>query len=257
MQTGCEPCPRRRYRRRESSPERTLSAVVVLGSVLVFTALGCSDASHKLGGAECGNGHPADLVDDMEHPYPAILDRFGRSGTWYAFNDMTGSGFPNPIAPTFKLLPIDPPRSSGDGSPVSKQGARTWGSGFTVWGAGIGFDLNNKRAYDASIYTGISFWLKSNRGAGYSVRFGVADDNTSPQNPAGCISCDADFGADIPVTEDWREVVLHWRDLKQPSWAVDTLPAPDTAQLYAVKFQVGAGIDFDFTVDDVSLICTE
>jgi hypothetical protein len=46
--------------------------------------------------------------------------------------------------------------------------ATTSGTGFTVYGAGMGFDFNNTAAkscpYDASAYTGIKFYAKANAG---------------------------------------------------------------------------------------------
>ncbi len=55
--------------------------------------------------------------------------------------------------------------------------AETFGSGFGVWGAGMGFDFNNvggvKSAYDGAKYKGITFWAKA----------GSQGDATGPERP--------------------------------------------------------------------------
>ncbi|HVK64917.1 MAG TPA: hypothetical protein VM694_10595, partial [Polyangium sp.] len=67
--------------------------------------------------------------------------------------------------------------SNGEGG-SSAYGANTKGSGFTEWGAGFGFDLNNdgltKKAFNGSQFAGIQFWAKIGSGTG-AVRFNVGD----------------------------------------------------------------------------------
>ena len=88
------------------------------------------------GGGESGPVS-GDLVDDLEDGDDAILDDGGRRGGWYTFNDET-DGTQSPPGTGF----VPSPGGAGD----SAYAAGTSGGGFTEWGAGMGFDLNNPMA---------------------------------------------------------------------------------------------------------------
>src|SRR5688572_484629 len=77
-----------------------------------------------------------DLIDDLEDGDGAIHEVGGRIGSWYTFNDETMTGTQTPVPDTDFL-------AAEGGAGGSLYAARTTGSGFTEWGAGMGLDVNN------------------------------------------------------------------------------------------------------------------
>jgi hypothetical protein len=125
----------------------------------------------------------------------AIITQDGRSGTWAAFNDGTGTQTPAPFAVAASVGKVC-----------------TSGFGFTSWGAGLAVNLNsdgtNVCTYDASIYKGISFSIE---GAvnGNSLRFSVNTKDigrASDTNGGTCVEtgtaagCDDFYGIDLQST---------------------------------------------------------
>jgi hypothetical protein len=185
------------------------------------------------------------VIDDFEDADDFILEHDGRVGRWTAFND--GTGTQSPPAGVGNFASSTPGRDSG-------YAARTTGSGFTSWGAGIGFDLNNdgsgKQVYDASGYVGVSFWARA--AAPVVVRFNVSDVNTDPDGGV-CTGCFDHFGIDIALTTEWHKYLVVWSLLGQQGWG-SPQTALDTAQLYGMQLQFGPNQSFDLWVDDVALV---
>ena len=75
-------------------------------------------------------------IDDMEDQDGSIIATDGRKGAWYTYNDMSGMQTPV-MGDPFGMNPVPKPRSG------STYAAHTFGSNFTIWGAGFGFDFNN------------------------------------------------------------------------------------------------------------------
>src|SRR5690606_1927607 len=106
------------------------------------------------GGADAVTILPENLIDDLDDGDASIAEVGGRIGAWYTYNDETTGGEQAP--------PSDSDFAPSAGGPTdSGFMARTTGSGFTEWGAGMGFDLNNpgdaKGTWDASAFTGVAF----------------------------------------------------------------------------------------------------
>jgi hypothetical protein len=135
------------------------------------------------------------------------------------------------------------------------------GSGFTLWGAGEGFNFDDpgngdggsaKVVYDASAYAGIVFWAKAGSGSTTSLRVNVSDKDTDPAGGvcAPVSKCNDHFGATIPLATEWRQIVLPFSELKQAGWG---MPASsfDAAHVYACQFQVPAAATFDVWIADI------
>src|SRR5690606_31365066 len=132
---------------------------------------------------------------------------------------------------------------------VDDAGATTYGS------AGVGFTFNDNCPYDASAYTGISFWAK---GVG-TIQFSLATADTVPVEDDGgacASSCYDNFAApSITLTDTWTEYTYTWDQLKQGGWgAKATL---DPAAISKVQWQVsGGGTDegmpFTINLDSIS-----
>jgi hypothetical protein len=131
-----------------------------------------SGAAAGGGNGAAGTGGCGLLIDDMEARSGYICEGAGRKGAWYSYNDQSKDSeqWPPPTAEAGVPIAVSTSDRTGNGHAM-----RTYGHGYTVWGAGIGFDLNyDYRAtphvygtFDASDYDGISFWHK---GSGFSFR---------------------------------------------------------------------------------------
>jgi hypothetical protein len=207
-----------------------------------------------------------ELIDNMEDGDGSILNAGGRKGAWFTYNDASAGGkqIPAAMAP-FTMTMI----SSASPSAGSKYGANTAGSGFTVWGAGVGLDLNNdgktKSAYAASAYKGITFYAMVGPTAdlgGKSVRFNVLDKNTAPEGgvcdngamPAADKQCNDAFGADLTLTTSWQQFSFTWAQLTQQTWGLQVPSGIAADGLYSIQFKAGPMTSFDIWIDDIGFL---
>jgi hypothetical protein len=144
------------------------------------------------------------------------------------------------------------------------------GGGETVWGAGMGFDLNDRTAmpgdtapfnqcdagviynlsvgpvpqpFDASAYAGITFWARGSGQETVFVQFperrtdpwgGVCDPCAGP----GPNSCYDDFEQPIVLTPNWTEYNVLFSDVGTANWSGENLRSLDTTAIYAVRFEL-------------------
>ena len=205
------------------------------------------------GGTEEPPPGDQDLVDDLEDGDDAILEASGRLGGWYTFNDETG-GTQEPPGTGFV------PSSGGAGG--SAFAAVTTGEGFTEWGAGMGFDLNNPSAvggtgargpYDASAYRGIAFSARGN----VPVRLGFETTGVTPVDRGGtCVpgteegqECEDVHGANLSLDEEWQEFEIPFSQLRQGGWGQPVELA--LTDVIAVMFLVEPDVEFEIAVDDI------
>jgi endoglucanase len=185
------------------------------------------------------------LIEDAEDADTQILKREGRGGYWYTSVDGEGSV----VEPggTFKM--------GEPGHAGSKHAAhihvKMAPAGWSVY-ASMGFGLADPNgAYDASRYSGITFWAKGPA----HVRFKVPDAYTAPGG-GFCKDCYNDFGIELALTENWERYTIPFVWLsQQPNWG-DPRPEVASNALYGVQWQVGTrGGSFDVWVDDISFFC--
>ncbi len=216
----------------------------------VCTALKCvPDAAYD----------PTDVIDTFEDQNPALPTNEGRKGVWYQFHDSAGTN------QTFGIEGIPGTRGS-----ASQYGVHTSGSGYTSWGAGIGVDLNasgsTKNAYDASAYTGITFWARTasvtNSGKSLMVVF---PDGNSVYNVAGGLTackdiptvgatnnnCDKNMYVNVTLAAAWQKYTVNFADVSSDGGSLTTLA---TDQLVSIQFRSATGAIFDFWIDDVVFI---
>ncbi|WP_437973339.1 hypothetical protein WMF11_31080 [Sorangium sp. So ce295] len=197
-----------------------------------------------------------EMIDDMEDNDNAILADGGRVGYWYTFNDATEGATQTPPpdpegtgAEPFTMTALEPARGQ------STYAARSWGTGFTEWGAGFGFDLNSpegvKATYDASAYTGITFWAKLGPGSGTSATVMISDPGTDAAGGACSDKCDA-WQKTFAATEEWQQFTIPFAELKQGGWGDPAgTEQIDAAKLYSLQFQIGKAPKFDLYIDDL------
>lgn len=232
-------------------------------------ALGCSDESYRLGGStlaeatatatprfrSCKDGAELESIDRMEDRDGTIELQAQRGGVWFSFNDKTdGQQSPAADDEVFAMSELSPPRAG------SHYAARSHGGGFQKWGAGIGFELYNQKAYDLSSYAGIVFWARRAADAAATLRFALTDAATAPRGGqchdyADYSSCSDYFGSDLSLTTDFRRYSFSWSDLTQEGWGDPQPASVDTHHVYGVRFQAGPRVDFDFWIDDIALLC--
>jgi hypothetical protein len=175
--------------------------------------------------------------------------------------------------------PVSPAVTNADGSQIV--GELCFG-GEVVSYAGLGMSLaygtpgdaeagalSSPVPFDASHYSGVSFYIKVDPtdGPAPSIHFGVPDTQTA--DPAAWAmtacnagdaapgSCDDDFGSDLTFTPGmWTKVTLAWADLQQQTWGAQ-FPLIKQNQLIGMKWQAnGPGADaaatsFNFCVSDI------
>ena len=190
------------------------------------------------------------VISDAENNSNQINTIKGRGGYWYTFVDTNGST----ITPTAGSQGGTFAMTAG-GANGSKYAARMTGqvgSAETVY-AGMAMNfVDPKGTYDGTAYKGISFWAKKGPGSTQKVRLKVPDINTDPDGKV-CKECYNDFGADLVLTDEWRQFIFPYGALKQmKGWGSPHMPAVDASQMYAIQFQVNdKGQPFDIWVDDI------
>jgi len=136
---------------------------------------------------------------------------------------------------------------------ASTRAMHTDGTLFTSWGAGIGFDLNfdgtTYRLYDATRYTGISFWARGQPGEGLTFR--VSTESTTAAIYGGtCVpNCGGPTGVSLLLGPNWVQYVVPFTE---PSLVTDGVTS-QLDRLTNVQFKTRT-YPFDFWVDDVSFL---
>jgi hypothetical protein len=211
---------------------------------------GSGSSSGNSSGSSSSGGSELKLtsIDDMEDMNGSILSM---GGAWYTYNDETMGATQTPVGMPFVMAKV--PKANG----TSQYAANSTGSGFTTWGAGFGFDLNNdgvtKKGFDGSQYTGITFWALAGTGGTTNIRFNVGDSQTTPE-AGNCAAgmCSDDFGANVTLSADWQQFTFRFADMKAVNWSKANLTAIDKAGLYYVHFQASQNTTFDIWIDDIA-----
>ncbi|MGK3992275.1 hypothetical protein [Sorangium sp. So ce1024] len=205
------------------------------------------------GGSGAGTEPPActALLDDLEDGDGAIIRCKDRIGSWYTYNDGTRGGTQTPL-PGRPFVPVSP------GYGPSEHAAHVAGSGFVSRGAGMGFDLNfapggAKLTYDASGYSGLTFWAKAAAPTHIYVNF--PDRNTDREGGV-CegSGCGDHFGEGIDITTEWAQYTVMFDILSTDGWGVPAPAAYDPAHAYSVEFHTSKSTVFDFLVDDIAFV---
>ncbi len=208
--------------------------------------------------------NPDDVIATFEDGTGAVNQAPGRGGGFYMFNDESETGTqtpaPGPLPDATNMERCD-----------SFYALCTSGDGFTDWGAGMGTDLGptssegdggagEKSTYDASQYSGIAFWAKSNGEGPLTVRFSVKDKNTAPEGgvcdedeASGPTACHDDWGKALNLTDEWKPYTITFAELRQSGWGA-AYPEFDVENAYSIQLQTGPGVAFDYCIDDVMFV---
>ena len=215
------------------------------GSSTVSSSVTSSGLATSIPDRKC----PAEFtVDDAEDDNNQILSHKGRGGYWYTYADKLGTQVSPAAGAKFTM-------ASG-GAAGSTHAARLAGnvsSAGEVTFAGMGFSFTDpKRAYDASAFTGVSFWARADGDSATAVRLKVPDAHTDPAGGA-CTACFNDFGADLTLTRTWTRYTVPFASMKQlDGWGSPHPAAIDVTKLYGLQWQVVTpGAHVDLWVDDI------
>jgi hypothetical protein len=190
-----------------------------------------------------------DVIDSLEDGNFVIEAIGGRGGNWYPYGDGTGAA-----SIDVSLIP--------GGRGESALGMHTAGSGFMTWGSGIGLDLNNmgggqgdKVPYDATAYTGVTFWARA--AADITLTVVMPDKDTDAaggicNQPEGV--CDHHYLKAVQVDTEWRRYTVLFTELTLESGGapIPTAFAPDG--IVSVQFRFNTGMVYDLWVDDVAFV---
>lgn len=206
------------------------------------------------------------LIDDLESgSAPLLPDIDDRTGAWYVYNDETPEATQSPPACGEPFAPSAP------GVPPSLASARSSGSGFTDWGAGFGFDLNNagmepqiidgecvidystRMIYDVSEYTGISFYGRSFKGP-LNVDIKLPTFVETPTEEGGSCEggpnvCGNAYQSYKTFTSEWQGFEIPFSDFRHPNWGPKF--DLDLTQAIGLQFQTRANADFDIAIDTI------
>lgn len=193
---------------------------------------------------------PDNVIDDLDDGDASIAEVKGRIGAWYTYNDETATGEQSPDPGKDFAPAAGGPRDVGFM-------AQTTGGGFTEWGAGMGFDLNNagtaKGVWDASAFTGVAFYARGNA----PVRIAIATRAVVPVASGGtCMpgeaegeECDDAHGKTLTLDATWRQYVVPFSEITQDGWG---RPAEfDAKTLTGIQFQIAKGVEFDVYIDEI------
>jgi endoglucanase len=226
----------------------------------VFLAAGaCGGGSASTGGA-AGPPSPGPMtvpdkdcpqdfvVDDTEDNNNQVLIQKGRNGYWYTFVDKAGSTITPPSQGTFLMSPGGANGSQHAAHMMGKMA----GSGAPLF-AGMGFSFTDPKApYDATAFTGVSFFAKVGPGSTVGVRLKVPDANTDPAGKV-CTECFNDFGVDLTLTDQWKRYTVPFATMKQmEGWGAPHPASVDKSKLFGLQWQVTqTGVSYDVWVDNV------
>ena len=190
---------------------------------------------------------PNDVIDDLESDTGSIIAVDSRVGAWFTYNDGTIGGSQSPLVGGTFLPELVPGPDGAD-----TLAAHTHGGGFTAWGAGMGFDLNNsgstKATYDASDHTGIVFWAAGTA----PVRIKLLTSATTLMSEGGdCTgTCGDNHGKIVTLTNQWQEHAVAFSELTQENWGAKA--EFDAATVIGIQFQIQKNTPFDVWIDDVA-----
>ncbi len=195
------------------------------------------------------------LVDDMEDGTTPFVLPSGSRGRWYLANDGTGGQQTPGIDQLMSVIP--------GGREQSVLAVHTTASGFSGWGASVGFEFENqlgqRAAFDASNFSAITFYAKVESGSASKVWVALPDSNTDPsggvcgQDPdAGSDACLDHFGQYVDLEQTFAKYTIVFAQLSQKGWG-HAESGLDSAHLLGLEVSWGTS-SIDLWIDDVTLL---
>jgi hypothetical protein len=190
-----------------------------------------------------------ELIDDLNDGDRFVAKQGGRVGAWKTWDDGTPGGTMVPD-PNTTFAPTD------TGDPSAKYAVYVKGSGFTANGSTISLGLG--APYDASKYTGITFWAKNDAGSTYArVQFPDKDTDVDAglckmSGPAADM-CYDHYGYRISFDPGWNKYRVLFKDLTQDGWGHKGT-AFDPSTLFEIIFQFPANATYAVWIDNLAFM---
>lgn len=189
---------------------------------------------------------PETVIDDFEDGDLKLMAVAGRMGSWVGFATLGASVF---------------------GESSSRCAARGLRAGHLTsmapvgvtyaanWNAVMIDPFSEAQAWDASAYSGFSFWIATGTSSPFETPIGVSTVDTLPaggvcSNPAGCNDYYAIRKPDrtFTLTSTWTRHVFKFADLKQFGFGVPLVPLNKSK---LVSLLIWPEKPFDIWIDDV------
>lgn len=191
------------------------------------------------------------MIHDFEDEGPdkdylGVFFGDGRSGKWFDSHDTT-------MMPAITMAA----EATTGGPPGNTRAIHYKGPAPGGWGATLG--LTVAACYDASVYKGVSFYIKGNPAAGNTqVKFSMHSPISEPAPNGGCSAADNaagkcydHFAKVVTLSDQWTRVNLKWADLTQ-NCASDPAYVPQKEILVLSYSILDPQAGFDFWVDNLS-----
>ena len=273
------------------------TACVLTGGAALLGGTGCSSGGSGGSGGSSGSAgtsgssitlDPANKISDFEDVAAATVVGAGtppRNGYWYTYNDDNPKGTDAtcvqvpPSGP--QVAPAMPAAWAGEAPPSAAPSGQTgsfalhakW-QGCTVWGAGIGADLNQpmqdggtytgpKVPYDVSAYKGVTFWAMAVQGTDTALRIKFPmTDETKVEDGGTCVEsstnkCSDDFGYkfSLPANGNWKQITVRWADAAFATEGWGAQFAWNPAHVTSIQIQSqDKNESYEFWVDDMYFI---
>lgn len=235
---------------------RTWTAITTLTLIAAAaSSVGCkvnpTDPSleNSSAGHACASPDAVICDGDDNNNQSAVVG--GRGGYWYTFSDMLGTEvwpLQGAKGGTFEMSP-----GGAENSPYAARfkGKVAVSDQPVQAGMGVNF-VDPKGAYDASQYSGISFWAKAAPGSVTAVRLKVPDSLTDP-DAGKCSECFNDFGMDLMLSNEWQKYIIPFNKLTQmPGWGKPRGFSVNSSEIFGLQFQVNVqDKPFDIWVDQI------
>lgn len=231
------------------------AAAGLLATILVNSGCGPRARADSAAPARVPVFHGCDrdaVIEDGEDNDHQVRLAGGRNGYLHTYADDAGTDIV-PVAGskggTFAMT-----EGGANGSMYAARAHGRVGGGDVVFG-GIGLNfVDPKGPYDASHYSGVSFFARSGAGP-TKVRLKVPDASTDPDGGI-CTECFNDFGTTVEFDGAWTQHVVPFATMSQlPDWGSPRPGSVDPSQLYGLQWQVDApGAEFDIFVDDIMFV---
>jgi hypothetical protein len=161
----------------------------------------------------------------------------GRDGTWGHGRDLTSQSV------TMQPSMVCAARGKCAGH-FATSPPTGWGNNWTAYFRSGG------GAYDASAYTGVSFWAAfgGDNGPSFAVPFGIVTTDTAPKSSVCGDNCGDDYMKGVTLTHAWQRHVLRFQELAQGGWGTVQTPL---RRDQVVGFIVWTKQQCDIWIDDV------
>ena len=227
------------------------SGVVALGacapSVLepIEVMSGCPDMPLR-GPEEHAFAPPETVIDDFEDGDLKLTAIAGRTGSWVGFGTLGATVFGESSSKCAA-------RGRRSGHLTSTPGTTTYAAN---WNAVMVDPFSEAHAWDASAYSGFSFWMATGTSTPFQTPIGVSTVDTLP---AGGVCNNAAGGCNdyyairkpertITLTNTWTRYVFNFADLKQFGFGIPAVPLNKSK---LVSLLIWPENPFDIWIDDV------